>query len=171
VDNNGTVRQATSDNIVRLRCIAYWIHKARDTHLEYCFSTAKIVVRKHLSITFMPTLPVVLWYGTTPLKVKRSSQPYSTSVYTSMIRIEHFSLTFSIAGNIPFLILNTHLLRARLFSPSLKLYLFLNIYFKAFFDKRFCHASGCPLFTIFVIVRNGGAGVCKHSMQIRGKKK
>jgi NADPH-dependent 7-cyano-7-deazaguanine reductase QueF-like protein len=50
-------------NIRRMH-IAYWIPNTIDTHSEYivlnCFSTVTVVTRKHLDVTFIRTLPVLL---------------------------------------------------------------------------------------------------------------
>jgi hypothetical protein len=61
--------QAIDGNIIRRMRFACWITKATDTHAEYviliCISTATMVSRMHLNMTFIHTctLPVLsfLW--------------------------------------------------------------------------------------------------------------
>jgi hypothetical protein len=63
VEKYGTAGQAADDNIMRRMRFACWIIKAANTHSgisnTYCFSTAKMVSRTRLSVTFIRTLPVV----------------------------------------------------------------------------------------------------------------
>jgi hypothetical protein len=59
VEKYGTVRQATDDNIIRRTRFACRITKATHTHSRYvkhCFSTATMVTRTRLNVTFIPTL-------------------------------------------------------------------------------------------------------------------
>jgi hypothetical protein len=49
VENYGTARQATGDNIIRRMRFACWINKATDTHSEYVYM-ATMVTQKHLSV-------------------------------------------------------------------------------------------------------------------------
>jgi hypothetical protein len=59
----GTARQATDNNIIQRMRFVCWITKATDTHRicnTYCFSTAAMVTRTHLSVTFIRTLSVLL---------------------------------------------------------------------------------------------------------------
>jgi hypothetical protein len=59
VKKYGRARQATDDNIIRRMRFACWITKATDTICNtYCFSTAIIVTRTHLNVTFIRILPV-----------------------------------------------------------------------------------------------------------------
>ena len=58
-----SARQATDDNIIRRMRIAPWIAKATDTlriYNTYFFSTAAIITRERLNVTFLYTLPVFL---------------------------------------------------------------------------------------------------------------
>jgi len=53
MEEYGTARQATNDNIIWRMCIACWITKATDTLSGYVILlfTAKFVVHVHFSIT------------------------------------------------------------------------------------------------------------------------
>jgi hypothetical protein len=70
VEKYGRDRQTTDDNIIWRMRFACWITKATDTHSEYvigptyCFSTATMVSRTRLNVTFIRvrTLPVLLYY-------------------------------------------------------------------------------------------------------------
>jgi hypothetical protein len=57
----GKVGQATYDNIIRRMRFACWITKDTDTHSEYAIllSTATMVMRTRLTVTFIRTLPVL----------------------------------------------------------------------------------------------------------------
>jgi hypothetical protein len=60
VQNYGTARQATGDNIIRRLHVSWWINKAADTLItcgNYCFSTAKMVKRVPLNLTFLRKFP------------------------------------------------------------------------------------------------------------------
>ena len=52
----------TDDNIIRRMRLACWISKATHTHRicnNYFFSTATIVTRTYLNVTFVHTLPAL----------------------------------------------------------------------------------------------------------------
>ena len=60
--NYGRAGQATDDNIIRRMRLACWITKATETlriSNTHCFSTATMVTRTRLNITFIRTLPVL----------------------------------------------------------------------------------------------------------------
>jgi hypothetical protein len=63
VEKYSTARQPTYDNIIRRMRFACWITKATDTHSAYVifyrFSTATVVTRTHLSVTFIRILPLL----------------------------------------------------------------------------------------------------------------
>jgi hypothetical protein len=65
VEKYGTARQATDENIIRRMLFVCRINKARIQILimfnTYCFSTATIVTRKPVNVTFIRTLPVLLY--------------------------------------------------------------------------------------------------------------
>ena len=58
----GRAGQATDDSIIKCMRFAFWIPKATDTHSRVrntcCFSTATMVTRTRLNVTFIRTLPV-----------------------------------------------------------------------------------------------------------------
>ena len=59
-----TGRQTIDGNIIRRMRIAYWTHRAADTHSEYvmyyCFFTATMVTRTRFIVTFIRKLPLLL---------------------------------------------------------------------------------------------------------------
>jgi hypothetical protein len=60
VEKYGRARQATDDNIIRRMRFARWITKAADTLTicnTYCSSTATMVRRTQLNVTFIRALP------------------------------------------------------------------------------------------------------------------
>jgi hypothetical protein len=63
----GKARQATDDNIIRRRMrFACLLSKATDTNSHrirktYCFSTATMVTRTRIGVTFIRTVPVLSW--------------------------------------------------------------------------------------------------------------
>ena len=64
MDNFFKAGQATDDNMVHAHCM---MHNYGHTHSfticnGYCFSTAKVVARKHLDVMFLRTLPALLKY-------------------------------------------------------------------------------------------------------------
>jgi hypothetical protein len=71
VEKYDTASDATDDNMIRCMRFACWITKATDTRSEYvilnCFSTATVVTRTPLYVTFIHTLCVLF----NPLKTKR----------------------------------------------------------------------------------------------------
>jgi len=62
VEKYGTAGQATDDSIIQCMRFAFWIPKATDTHSRirntYCFSTATMVTRTRLHVTFIRALSV-----------------------------------------------------------------------------------------------------------------
>jgi len=62
--------QATYDNIILYMRVAFWITKATDTVgicNTWCFSTATVVTRTRLGVTFILTLHVLLLRGFIPM--------------------------------------------------------------------------------------------------------
>jgi hypothetical protein len=58
--DNVRARQATDHSVIQCIRFARWIAKATDSHPKintYCFSTATIVMRMPLNLTFIRTLP------------------------------------------------------------------------------------------------------------------
>ena len=61
MEKYGRARKATDDNIIRRIFFAFWITKGEYRHIfmifsTYCFSTAKLVTRKQLSVKPSPHL-------------------------------------------------------------------------------------------------------------------
>jgi hypothetical protein len=62
VEEYGTARQTTNDNVIRRMRFAYWINKATDTLRIFktsCFCAAAMGRRKPLNVTFIRILPVL----------------------------------------------------------------------------------------------------------------
>jgi len=82
VEIYGTPGQATDGSIIRLMRFAWWIPKATDTHSRvrnnYCFSTATMVTRTRLGVTFIRTLPVSFYILASTTK-KKSYYPTATT--------------------------------------------------------------------------------------------
>jgi hypothetical protein len=66
VEKCGRARQAADYNIILRMRFACWITTATDTDSEYvilnCFSTATVVTRTRLNVTFIRTLPLLYSY-------------------------------------------------------------------------------------------------------------
>ena len=74
--------QATDDNITRLMCIARWVPKATNTHIEYAILIAFPLqkwLHEHASSYLVPTLPAI--FSTTKLMPTLKSLSYLLSGY------------------------------------------------------------------------------------------
>jgi len=74
VEKYGRIGQATYNSIIQCMRFASWIPKATDTHSRVrnncCFSTAILVTRTRLNVTFIRTLPVPFYILASTTKKK-----------------------------------------------------------------------------------------------------
>jgi len=63
VEKYGTASQTTDGSIIQSMHFSFWITNATDTHsdlvITYCISTAIMITRTNLAVSFTRTLPVL----------------------------------------------------------------------------------------------------------------